>query len=579
MKKFNTLLLFILLAFNIEAQVNGGLEKIIVETYYISDANDATQNSVGGVLPIGSKTYRIYADMKPGYKFQAAYGIPGHELKIATTTLFFNNEDRGDITPNFTKNQARNNTVMLDSWLSVGAACQAQFGVLKTQDDNVATNVNLDGVLQNNDPLAGIPITERDGYLPGAPTEVTLVGIDVPAAMLNNQNDGTNGPVFSTINGSWAALGGSASYNPDSNQVLIAQITTDGDLSFELNLQIAYENIIGIDTFNVVENYVAVNPGPTEFSIPSLIYPVANDTTTLSSTTTISICNNELPYLWNGNSYSQAGTFSVTLTGTGGVDSIATLILTVNLPTASSTPLTICNNDLPYFWNGQNLTTAGTFTAALTNVAGCDSIATLILSTADTLTSLTSFNICPGQLPFSWNGNTYSTAGTYDIGLTSTNGCDSIATLDLTLIDTLTSSVFDTVLTTALPYIWNGNNYNASGTYTVTLNSAFGCDSIVTLFLTVTNPVSISSVASASVKAYPNPSDNIISIDLVNAIGNSNFITLYDMRGIVILEQPFQPNTNGYLHETLDVNSLPAGMYMLRISSNGQSYSKQVIKR
>jgi hypothetical protein len=86
-------------------------------------------------------------------------------------------------------------------------------------------------------------------------------------------------------------------------------------------------------------------------------------------------------------------------------------------------------------------------------------------------------------------------------------------------------------------------------------------------------------VESTSVKAYPNPSDNIISIDLVNAIGNSNFITLYDMRGIVILEQPFQPNTNGYLHETIDVNSLPAGMYMLRISSNGQSYSKQVIKR
>jgi len=40
-----------------------------------------------------------------------------------------------------------------------------------------------------------------------------------------------------------------------------------------------------------------------------------------------------------------------------------------------------------------------------------------------------------------------------------------------------------------LPYTFNGNNYNAAGTYVVTLPGAnqFGCDSIATLNLTVTN--------------------------------------------------------------------------------------------
>ena len=97
-----------------------GLENVIVERYYVSDANDAAGSS--GALPVGSVTYRIYADMLPGYKFQAIYGIPAHTLKLTTSTSFFNNEDRGATTPSYTKLQAKANTVMLDSWFSVGAA-------------------------------------------------------------------------------------------------------------------------------------------------------------------------------------------------------------------------------------------------------------------------------------------------------------------------------------------------------------------------------------------------------------------------------------------------------------------------
>jgi hypothetical protein len=229
---------------------------------------------------------------------------------------------------------------MLDSWLSVGAACEGQFGVLKSQDDNILTNVNLDGVLQNNNPEAGIPITQRDGYLPGNPTGVTLVGLDVPAAVFNNQNNGTNGPVFSTFNGSWAALGGSNVFNSDSNQVLIAQITTNGQLSFELNIQIAFQNIIGIDTFNVVENYVALNPGPGELSIPSLIYPQVINCNAFSITPTplqptcglpngsisIEVSNSNTPYIYNWNNGSTSsviqnlvqGNYSVTVTDGNG---------------------------------------------------------------------------------------------------------------------------------------------------------------------------------------------------------------------------------------------------------------------
>ena len=242
-----------------------GLENIIVEKYYISDANDATVNDVGGVLPVGSVTYRVYVDMLPDYKMQAVFGIPGHELRIATTTLFFNNEDRGAISPTYTKNQAKNNTVMLDSWISVGAACAGNFGVLKSDDDGVANNTNNDGVLQNNNIDAGIPLTLQDGMVTGTPQTLTSLGIDAQLTMFDNINDGTNGPVFSTSDGSWAALSGATGPNPATNMVLIGQFTTDGVFSFELNIQLGTPS-------GGVERYVAVNPINTEILFPALTY-------------------------------------------------------------------------------------------------------------------------------------------------------------------------------------------------------------------------------------------------------------------------------------------------------------------
>jgi hypothetical protein len=46
----------------------------------------------------------------------------------------------------------------------------------------------------------------------------------------------------------------------------------------------------------------------------------------------VAVCNNQLPYNWNGNDYNAAGSYEVTLSGANGCDSIATLILSVNTP-------------------------------------------------------------------------------------------------------------------------------------------------------------------------------------------------------------------------------------------------------
>ena len=47
------------------AYAQNGLENIVVEKYYVSNAADAAGSIAnnGGALPVGAVTYRIYADM------------------------------------------------------------------------------------------------------------------------------------------------------------------------------------------------------------------------------------------------------------------------------------------------------------------------------------------------------------------------------------------------------------------------------------------------------------------------------------------------------------------------------------
>jgi hypothetical protein len=242
MKPFYIVIIFFLLSFLSYSQ---GLEDVIVETYYISDSNDASDND-GGTLPAGTTTYRIYLDLAPNTKVETVYGSPNHELRIETSTLFFNNEDRGELSGNLIgDNRLDDNTVALDSWVTIGAASESHFGVLKIEDTDgsIVGGVNNDGgsagiaegLLTNDDPSAGIPLTTADGLIDGTVPSVQLIADNVSIFdVFDNVNDG---PVFSTNNGAWAVLGGFEGPTAE-NRVLIAQITTNGELSFSLNVRV-----------------------------------------------------------------------------------------------------------------------------------------------------------------------------------------------------------------------------------------------------------------------------------------------------------------------------------------------------
>ena len=204
----------------------------------------------------------------------------------------------------------------------------------------------------------------------------------------------------------------------------------------------------------------------------------------------VTICESELPYHYENGDIDttfDVGTpnlsiFSFQFSTQYGCDS--TVILTVNIATAteSDTTATACGS---FSWHGYtNLTESGNYTDVLTNVAGCDSVVTLHLTINVPTEGDTTATACGS---FSWHGYANLTeSGDYTDVLTNAAGCDSTVTLHLT-INTPTEG--DTTATACGSFNWHGyTNLTESGDYTDVLTNAAGCDSTVTLHLTV-NPL------------------------------------------------------------------------------------------
>lgn len=269
MKKFLLALCIAASAMAAQAQGMGGLEGIIVERLYRTDAADAASSvdNGGGTLPVDAVTYRVYVDMLPGFRLNQVAGYPGAQfMSISTTTQFYNNEDRGDVVPGFSRSVMDDATMaMLDSYLSFGAACAGNAGVLKSEDNGV-NNIAFNAAVYNNTTGYDMPsVRVQDGIITASVVQPGFIGIS--PAELEVFNNTTNSGTFYEDNGAYYVLGGVVGAT-SSNRVLIGQFTTDGEFSFQLNIQVQpVGGPAGTET-----NYFAVPIG-NQVTHPSLIYP------------------------------------------------------------------------------------------------------------------------------------------------------------------------------------------------------------------------------------------------------------------------------------------------------------------
>ena len=230
-----------------------------------------------------------------------------------------------------------------------------------------------------------------------------------------------------------------------------------------------------------------------------------------------------------GNIYNATGTYADTITNVGGCDSIITINLTITHSTTGTDVVTACDS---YTWIDGNTYTASNNTAThtLTNSAGCDSVVTLNLTINHSTTGSDVVMACDS---YTWiDGNTYTASNnTATHTITNVAGCDSVITLNLTVNHSTTGS---DVVTACDSYTWiDGNTYTASNnTATHTITNVAGCDSVITLNLTINHSTTGSDVVMAC-DSYTwidgntyTASNNTATHTITNVAGCDSVITL-----------------------------------------------------
>jgi gliding motility-associated-like protein len=304
-----------------------------------------------------------------------------------------------------------------------------------------------------------------------------------------------------------------------------------------------------VQTYTVTTS-LATNPGlcPTTDQINVTIYPQFNQS--VSQT----LCNGG-PYLFNGQSLTQSGTYYDTLNSIHSCDSIITLNLTIGTAQANAGPdISICSDEVGnlgviptagynYSWSpGLNLSNNNTAnpTVSAVNTSGVPIVQTYTLTSSSAsnpnfcqatdqvqvtifpkfITNITD-TLCDGG-PYNFNGQSITQTGIFVDTLTSIHSCDSIVNLNIvistepvfTLIDTTICIGNSLTLTPqgvggTYSYSWTPQmavptsagsmtwNPSASNEFFLLASNNYGCTHLDSLDLTLNPLPNLGLVASA----------------------------------------------------------------------------------
>lgn len=186
----------------------------------------------------------------------------------------------------------------------------------------------------------------------------------------------------------------------------------------------------------------------------------------------------------DGQVWTATGTYQVTLSNIAGCDSIVNYHLTILQGSESEIEATACEEystpDGLHTW-----TASGIYPVMFTNIAGCDSIINYHVtilhgSVSDVIAVACNSYSTPDGL------NTWTESGTYPLVYTNSSGCDSIINYQVTINHESASEIIATACNQySTP---DGlHTWTTSGSYPLILTNMAGCDSIVTYTITINN--------------------------------------------------------------------------------------------
>ena len=265
------------------------------------------------------------------------------------------------------------------------------------------------------------------------------------------------------------------------NQSVATSFSDAACVQYTWNDQTYTESGVYIQTFTAANNCDSI------VTLNLIVYPKFEQEENLA------ICQNDLPYTWRDTTF-QVGTISGDYVfhrqTIHGCDSIVALNLTIYPKFEQEENLSVCQNDLPYTWRDtifQVGTSSGDFILHRQSIHGCDSTVMLNLTVYPKFEQEENLSICQNDLPFTWRDTTFQTgtiSGDYVFHRQTIHGCDSIVTLNLTVYPKYEQEESMAICNTELPYTWRDTTFQIgtiSDDYVLHRRTTHGCDSVVTL--------------------------------------------------------------------------------------------------
>lgn len=298
-------------------------------------------------------------------------------------------------------------------------------------------------------------------------------------------------------------------------------------------------------------------------------------------------------YFWpqTGITYVNSGIYKDTVSSTTSCDSIYMLDLTLNKPTDSSLNVVECDS---FMWpqTGITYTSSGMFADTILNARGCDSVINLDLTiiNSSNLRQVAQLSACR-EYTWSRTGNTYLSSGTFHDTLVGPGGCDSIFTLQLTIvnIDTLITKNADTlsVNQTGASYQWLDcdNNYAqivaaTDAVFVPSSNGNYACRIISGACIDTTKCVNVIITGIdeqpfwSGIKVYPNPFQDYLMLGL----NSNNRGGIIEVEVISLTGKKVGANIlrNGDKIK-IGMEGKPKGIYLLRLINGRDIHTRKII--
>lgn len=186
-----------------------------------------------------------------------------------------------------------------------------------------------------------------------------------------------------------------------------------------------------------------------------------------------------LPY--TDSTYTSSTTFIHRIETSTSCDSLVQIEIDIR-PFHDTISLVLCSYEFPYYIENDTIDSAGTFVYQYQALDGCDSVITYQIAMLPTVIDSQYVSVCDLELPYFFRDSVLTQSGEFVFA----SACNSFTHLFLQVNSSYDDTIHVSICESNLPYIFsNGESYNATGKYTNSYLTQFGCDSIMTLDLTV----------------------------------------------------------------------------------------------